>query len=154
MAKYCSQCGAKLEEGATSCSKCEKESSKTNNVSVANGPIGKIEKRDIVVAIILSFVTCGIYGIYWFICLTNDSNKASGDYSVSGGLAFLLTLVTCGIYGWIWYYQMGKKMTQAGVNHGITIEDNSILYLILGLLGLGIVDYCLIQSDLNRIAEK
>ena len=26
-----------------------------------------IQKRDIVVAIILSFVTCGIYGIYCFV---------------------------------------------------------------------------------------
>lgn len=31
-------------------------------------------------------------------------------------------------------------------------SDNSVLYLILAVLGLGIVNYCLIQSDLNDFA--
>ena len=155
MAKFCSNCGAELDEGVVECSKCGSSTSsqKTNNTK-ANGPVVKIERRDIVVAIILSVVTCGIYGLYWFYCLTDDSNKASGDYSISAGLALLLSLVTCGIYSLFWYYQMGKKMAQAGANKGITIEDNSILYLILGFFGLGIVCYCLIQNDLNRVAES
>lgn len=58
-----------------------------------------IQKRNIAVCIILSIVTCGIYGIYWFICLNNDTNTASNTFGTSGGVAFLLTLVTCGIYG-------------------------------------------------------
>ena len=53
-----------------------------------------VQKRDIVVAIILSLVTCGIYGIYWFIVMTDDVKTASGDTQLaSGGVAFLLTLV-------------------------------------------------------------
>ena len=156
MAKFCPKCGAELDDTAIVCDKCGENlsASQTQSSNVETGVVGTVQKRDIVVAIILSLVTCGIYGIYWFICLTNDSNKASGDYKTSGGMAFLLTLVTCGIYGWYWYYQMGKKMVQAGANNGVAIEDNSVLYLILGIFGLGIVDYCLIQSDLNKIATK
>lgn len=36
--------------------------------------MGVVKQRDIVVAIILSIVTCGIYGIYWTICLVNEVN--------------------------------------------------------------------------------
>lgn len=37
------------------------------------------KKRNIAVAILLSFLTCGLYAIYWEICLVNDLKKASGD---------------------------------------------------------------------------
>lgn len=36
-----------------------------------------IQQRNIAVCIILSIVTCGIYGIYWFIVLSNDTNTVS-----------------------------------------------------------------------------
>ena len=38
-----------------------------------------IERRNIAVCIVLTLVTCGIYGIYWIVCLTNDVNTVSGD---------------------------------------------------------------------------
>lgn len=38
-----------------------------------------MRERNIAVAIILTIVTCGIYGIYWFIVLTDDARLASGD---------------------------------------------------------------------------
>ena len=37
-----------------------------------------IERRNIAVCIVLTLVTCGIYGIYWIVCLTNDVNTVSG----------------------------------------------------------------------------
>ena len=32
-----------------------------------------IKPRNIVVAILLTIITCGIYGIYWTICLTREA---------------------------------------------------------------------------------
>lgn len=113
-----------------------------------------MQKRDIVKCIIFSIITCGIYGIYWFIVLTDDVNRISEDNSVSGGMAFLLTIITCGIYGFVWAYQMGKKVYNYSVNNGMNLSDNSAIYLILQLFGLSIVNYCLIQNDLNAIAER
>ena len=48
---------------------------------------------------------------------------------------------------------MGKKMYEAGKIRGKDISDNSVLYLVLSLFGLAIVNYCLIQNDLNKFAE-
>lgn len=112
-----------------------------------------VKSRNIVVQILLSIVTCGIYGIYWFITLTDDTAKKSGDTSLDGVKAFLLTLITCGIYGYFWYYKMGKALKAAGDANGVAIDDNSVLYLILGLFGLGIVNYCIMQNDLNKMAD-
>jgi hypothetical protein len=114
-----------------------------------------INRREIVISIILSLVTCGIYGIIWMVGLNDDVKTVSGDTSLpSGGVVFLLTLVTCGIYGIYWYYKMGELMKTAYPKYGMEVKDNAILYLILGLFGLGIVNYIIIQSDLNTIADK
>ena len=70
--------------------------------------LAMIQQRNIAVCIILSIVTCGIYGIYWFIVLSNDTNTVSNaQNATSGGVAFLLSLVTCNIYGLYWAYKQG-----------------------------------------------
>ena len=112
-----------------------------------------MEKRNIAVNIILTIVTCGIYGLVWFVQMTDDAANASDDHSMSGGVALLLSIVTCSIYRIYWAYKMGKLLAQAGEDKGVNIADNSILYLILEIIGIDIVNCCLIQSDLNRLAD-
>lgn len=112
-----------------------------------------VQKRDIVTCVLLSIVTCGIYGIIWFINLTDDVAKLSEDNELSGGKAFLFTLLTCGIYGFYWAYKIGKDIYIAQEKHGLPQTDNSTIYLILEIFGLGIVTFCLAQSDVNKMAE-
>lgn len=111
-----------------------------------------IQKRDIVVSILLSIVTCGIYGIYWFITLTDDASKVNDDPDFNGVKAFLFTLITCGIYGIYWAYKMGKEIYEANQKRGNNVSDNSTLYVILSIFGFSIVVYCLAQNDLNTLA--
>lgn len=113
------------------------------------------QERNIGLSIVLSIVTCGIYGIYWFITLNDEVKQKSKDETLaSGGLAFVLTLVTCGIYGYYWAYRMGKATLaarkEAGMDEG---SDNSVLYIILQFFGLAIVNYALIQNDMNAITD-
>ena len=112
-----------------------------------------VRKRNVVSCVILTFITCGIYGLIWFIELTDDAGRASDDSTLSGGMALLLTIITCGIYGLYWNYKMGKAIYEAGVKKNVSVSDNSLLYLILSIIGLGIVNYCLMQSDLNKFAD-
>lgn len=113
-----------------------------------------IKEKNIVTCIILSIITCGIYGIVWFINMTDDAAYANEDRDFSGGKAFLFSIITCGIYGLYWNYKMGKELYEAKEKKGMRASDNSVLYLILAILGLGIVNYCLIQSDLNDLATE
>ena len=148
MSKFCTKCGYEMDETAVACPKCGAQTGVkiTSNAGIIN--------RNIVTCILLSIVTCGIYSIVWFIYLTDDSKRLHEDGTASGGTAFLFTLITCGIYGIYWSYMIGKRMYEAGKEHGIAISDNSVLYLILDLFGLGIVNYCLIQNDLNKFATN
>lgn len=149
MSKFCGNCGKELEENFNACPNCGKQVNGNNNNS--NTPI--ITKREIAISVILSIITCGIYGLYWFVCLTNEANKVSGENTPSGGAALLLTIVTCGIYSFYWNYKMGQKLYNAGKMYNKEINDNSVLYLVLAIFGLSIVNYCLLQNDLNRFAE-
>lgn len=112
-----------------------------------------ITQRNIAVCIILSIVTCGIYGIYWFIVMTNESNELVPEMATaSGGVAFLLEIVTCNIYGLYWAYKMGEKLDAAKSARGMQSGSGNILYLLLCLFGLNIVAWALIQNDLNSLA--
>jgi hypothetical protein len=110
-----------------------------------------VRKRNIVSCIIFSFITCGIYGIYWFVTLTNDTNTIASDNGTSGGKAFVFTLLTCGIYGFYWAYKRGTLIDKAKQDRGIPASNGGILYLILFAFG-GIIAYALIQSEINNMA--
>jgi len=109
-----------------------------------------VERKNIAMMVILSLITCGIYGIYWFITMTNDVARVNQNPNLSGGKALVFTILTCGIYGIYWNYAMGKNLYEAGLKSGKQVPDNSILFIVLALVGLGIVNYCLIQNELNN----
>ena len=150
--KYCSNCGNKIEEGVSYCPNC---GNRTDGKREFVGSKPNIENRNLVTCILLTFITCGIYSIIWFVSMVNDVNRVCDDEksSQSGGMVLLLTLITCGIYSLIWFYQVGKRLNLAGQKYQMRIDDNSVLYLVLSLIGLQIVSYCLVQNELNQFSE-
>lgn len=113
-----------------------------------------IQERNIAICILLSIVTCGIYGLYWYFCIINDLNTASQKpEDTSPGMVLLLSIITCGIYGWIWLYKAGEKVDSIKQFNGEPASNSSLLYILLAIFGLSIVDYCLIQTELNKVAQ-
>ena len=109
------------------------------------------KKRNIALSIILTLITCGIYGIFWFISITNEINRLSGNaQDTSGGLSFLLCLITCQIYSYYWAYKMGLKR-DAMMNEASGISH--ILYLILSLI-VPIATWALIQDSINKALDN
>lgn len=109
--------------------------------------------RNIALCIIFSIITCGIYGIYWMYVLNEELNAISGDVNAtSGGMVILFTFLTCGIYSWYWYYKMGEKVDYIRGKQGLQPGSYPVLFLILGIFGLGIVNYALMQDSINKIA--
>lgn len=114
-----------------------------------------IQRRDILVSVLLTIITCGIYGIFWFISIVDDLNYASGHTEEpSGIIVFIYSLITCGIYNLYWMYKAGDKVNEMKMRNGMTTDSsNGILYLLCCFLGGGVIAYCLIQSELNRVAR-
>ena len=111
-----------------------------------------VKEKNLALCIILSLVTCGIYGLYWFVTLTDDTNTISGEPGTSGVMAVVLTIITCGIYGLYWAYKCGEKIDKAHQNRGEAASNGGVLYLILFIFG-GIIAYALIQNEINKFAQ-
>ncbi len=106
-----------------------------------------VQKRSIPLAILLSLITFGIYYLYWFVCVTNDTNRLGKTKTASGGMAILWTILTCGIYTVYWSYMTGKKMGEIDGS-----GSGAGLCLILWFFGFGLIVPILAQSTLNNAA--
>ena len=106
-----------------------------------------IKKRNIVTCILLSLITCGIYGIYWVIMLAREAVSVKDP--ADNALAEILLMLFLPFVG---IFLTEKKFAEGCAARGVEHSDNSVLYLILGLVGLGIVGICMLQSDLNKLA--
>jgi len=112
-----------------------------------------IEKRSIPLAIVFTIITCGIYMIYWEYKILDSLYKANNIPS-SAGVDVLLSILTCGIYGLYMLYKAGKMETTAMQVYGMPEKDEAALYLILGIFGLAIVSFAILQSNLNNIPDN
>lgn len=131
-----------------------------NSYQTGNGgsgtemPKAPVQNRSIALYLILSIITCGIFAIYWMVVVVDDLKTVTEEpQEMSGGLVFLLALVTCNIYGIYWMYKAGSRTENLRARLGRPKGDRPVIYLLLSLFGLNIVNFALIQNDLNNFAE-
>ena len=99
-------------------------------------------------------ITFGIYGLYWFVHITNDVNTlANPEKKTSGGVSLLLTIITCNIYGFYWAYKMGGLLDKAQTDRGNPAQNRAVLYLILERI-IAPVAWILMQSTINSMIEQ
>lgn len=103
-----------------------------------------IKNRNIIVALLLSIITCGIYGIYWIWCMANEALSVKGESNI-------LINILCLFLPFIGFYMLEKEFAAGCAAQGIEHKDNAILYLILGLI-FPVANLLLVQNDLNKLA--
>ena len=108
-----------------------------------------IYQRNIVTCIILSIVTCGIYGLIWLYSLLTDLYRING-MQPKAGVDIILGFVTCGIYFLYLYYKMGEMESQAHRKYNLPPKDNSVIYLVLGIFTGSLAALAIIQDNLNN----
>ncbi|MBC8060495.1 MAG: DUF4234 domain-containing protein [Clostridiaceae bacterium] len=111
----------------------------------------KSRERSVVLVILFSLITCGIYFLYWMYATTEDVNAYLGDNDTSGVLVLLFGIITCGIYVLYWYYKMGKRISYCQEKASVRVSDDSIVLLLLSVFGFSIISAAIIQSNLNNI---
>lgn len=91
--------------------------------------------KGMVMNILLSLLTCGIFFWMWIFRLTNRIAKLLKEQE-KGGAVVVLSLLTCGIYLFVWHYQMGEKLHRLGVKN---ISGGKSILLTLFSGGIGIL---------------
>lgn len=113
-----------------------------------------IERRNPVLIIIFSVLTCGIYFLYWIYRVSEQMRGYTTNDGISPAVEILLCII-CAPYIVYWFYKYGKAIFEAQNRVGLKFpEDNSILYLLLSLFGFGIIGACIMQVSLNRLDDK
>lgn len=105
-----------------------------------------MKKRSIGAMILLTIITLGIYALYWY-CSFQSQLKEKTNEGFGGFGHFMATIFSFGIYYLVWQYKAGKRIAMLG------LEDNSVLYLVLGLLSFGWINALLMQSQVNKLAD-
>lgn len=112
------------------------------------------QDRNFIVVILLSIITCGLYGIYYWYKFTEDLNtlgRGDGQDSPNYIIVLILSSITCGIYGFYWYYKQGNRMQAIGQRNGIQINESGttlLLWILVGTLlcGLGPLIACYMMT--------
>ena len=149
--KYCRHCGSSMNDDASFCPNCGEavngDVTQVRDQQTAVVNYSRIKERGLALAIVLTILTCGLYGIYWQVKVNDEALELADEKGPSGIAVILLTILTCGIYGFFWMYKMGvctdKMKNSPNGNTGI-------LYIILTLFGLNIVGMALTQDAINN----
>jgi phosphotransferase system glucose/maltose/N-acetylglucosamine-specific IIC component len=115
--------------------------------------IGK--KRDPIVVILLSIVTCGIYGIYWYYTAMVDLNGILGEERLNP-VTFIILCIICPPVLYYVLYKIDSGLAQAAERERIYYKENFVLWLLLVLLlGIGVfVAIFQITGAYNRIWDN
>jgi hypothetical protein len=107
--------------------------------------------RSIVADVILTVITCGIYGLYWQYKQMETLNRwlRRDDYSFV--LWLLLSILTCGIFAIYYEYKMARGIVEIQEQNNFRVtRDLPLICLVLAIFGLGFVSLAVQQSEINR----
>ena len=118
--------------------------------------------RSLLIYVLLSIVTCGIYGWIFIYQLIQDVNIAcdgDGDETPGFLMFFLLTFVTCGVYGYVWYYKLGNRLQNNCARYGQPTNDGGtavLLWMVFGVLLCGVgafIGWNILITNTNTVCQ-
>ncbi len=109
------------------------------------------EKRDPILVLVLTLVTCGIYGIYWWYVSMTEIKNSLGREDINPAIELLLGFVTCGIYFIYLHYKYPQLLLEMQDRVRLPRNDISLISLLLAVFGLGLVSVFIMQTEMNKI---
>lgn len=99
-----------------------------------------VKHRNIFLVYLFSFITFGIYSLYWMVSTKNEINKKGAKIPT----AWLIIVPIANIY-WIYKYS-------EGFSQKIKKDNNAILWFFLYFF-VGIIMPAIVQSELNKLVK-
>ena len=95
--------------------------------------------RNLIMYILLSIVTCGIYSYYFVWKMAADVNVAcKGDGKSTSGLVayIILSYITCGFYSYYWEYSIANRLQANAPRYGLNFPENGTTVLLWQIVGI------------------
>jgi len=107
---------------------------------------------EIVLGIVFSVITCGIYNIFWNKRQFEAMNSLLGKEEYNFWLWFVVCIVTCGIFQIYYQYKLGTDLDailRARVGGAPT--NFGVLGLVLSLFGMSVIADAIFQVEFNKM---
>ena len=115
-------------------------------------PLSSEHRVSIATAIVLSFLTCGIYNIYWNGLQFDAMNRLLGREEFKWGWWLVLSLLTCGLFHIYYEYKMGRELANYLRQTGRGNKDAlPIIGLALSFCGMTVIADAVYQMELNEL---
>ncbi|MGE0791716.1 MAG: DUF4234 domain-containing protein [Sandaracinaceae bacterium] len=113
-------------------------------------------ERNPVLVVVLSLVTCGLYGFYHAYITTQELCSFTGRTDINPTTELLLNIVTCGIFGMYIEYRNQQIIDELYKARGVAHEERA---MIVGVLNVAtfvvgatyLVATFLYQDELNKV---
>ena len=103
------------------------------------------------VGIILTIITCGLYGLFWQYKQMQVLNAWLGRKEYDFWIWLILSIVTCGLFALYYEYTMAKGINEVQENNGLRVNnDLALLCVFLAFVGVGVASLAIQQGEINR----
>ena len=111
--------------------------------------------RSIVIGILVTLVTCGIYGLYWQYKQMATLNAWLKRDEYSFWLWFLLSIITCGIFSIYYEYKMANGINKVQADNDLVFDSNlPITCVLLAIFGIGVASLAIQQHQIDRLYRQ
>lgn len=100
--------------------------------------------------IVLTLITCGIYGLFWQYKQMNVLNAWLGRNEYDFITWIVLSIITCGIFAFYYEYKMAKGINEIQERNGLRVHEDLALICLLTSLFYPIVSIAIQQADINN----
>lgn len=107
--------------------------------------------RNPIAQLLLTIVTCSLYGLYWLFLAVEEVNKGLGEERFNFVKEVLLSIVTCGLWAFWFYWRFSEAVCELQAKWGVKPEMDAPILFILAVLGLGPLFF---KMGLNKALEQ
>jgi hypothetical protein len=108
--------------------------------------------RSIVLDLVLTIFTCGIFGLYWQYKQIEALNAWLGREEYSFLLWLVLSIVTCSIFAIYYEYKMARGINEIQERLGERVQsDLPLICVLVSLFGFWIASMAIQQHEINKL---
>ena len=107
------------------------------------------QQRSVASVVVYSIITCGIYNFYWMYVTMRDINGYLNKEDMDIGIELILCILVVP-YLWYWFYKYSQRVGETQNAAGLSQRDDSIVCLILAIVGFSIISVAIMQEGINQ----
>lgn len=105
------------------------------------------ERRDPIMTLVLTIITCGMYQFYWMFMACDEVNKGLGRNQYNGLVEVLLSFMTCGLWMLWWDWRIGNSIYEMEQRWGVQPKMEPAMLFLTAFFGLGPLFF---QASMNN----